>query len=61
MRAGIGLTPRMADMLDRLKDSGLWGMTRGEVARRIVEHWLWLNEEQVNSWPLHRGRPPKAR
>lgn len=56
IRASIGLTPRMADMLDRLKASGLWGLTRGEVARRILEDWLWENEKQVNYWPKQRRR-----
>jgi hypothetical protein len=48
----------MADMLDRLKASGLWGFTRGEVARRILEDWLWENEKQVNYWPRQRRRVP---
>lgn len=37
------LSPRAAALLDALVEHGIFGLNRGQAARRIVERWLFEN------------------
>lgn len=43
----VEISERIERDLDNLVQTGLFGATREEAVRRILEAWLWANEDKL--------------